>query len=78
MERRRNDPEYQMHGTPPAPEKSSPGAESKAKADRSERSGDSVLEVNRRINASERDPEAVRETEREHGSPNAPESDTAV
>ena len=74
MDENRRDPQYKLHEDKPptrsrgGPRKNAPGQE-----DRSQRSDDSFLEVNKRINMQRSDPEAVREREREHDSPSAPD-----
>lgn len=79
MQRRDQDPKYQMHEDKrPTRERGGPRTDADGQEDGSERSGDSFQEVNQRINQGRRDPEEVRREEREHGSPSAPESDTSA
>ena len=73
MERRQDDPAYQMHENKrPTRERGGPRTDADGQEDRGQRSKDSSLEVNQRLNSSRADPEEVRETEREHDSPSAP------
>lgn len=73
MERRSDDPAYQIHDNkPPERERGGPRTDAAGQEDREERSENSSLESNRRLNAEDAPPSQVRETEREHDSPNAP------
>jgi hypothetical protein len=79
MDRQRQDPNYQMHEDKrPTRERGGPRTDAAGQEDRGERPDDSFMEVNQRINQGRRDPEEVREEEREHDSPSAPESGTSA
>lgn len=73
MDRRQDDPNYQLHEDKrPTRERGGPRTDAPGQEDRGERSKDSEMEVNQRLNSGRPDPEQVRETEREHGTPSAP------
>ncbi|HET8654139.1 MAG TPA: hypothetical protein VFL93_01300 [Longimicrobiaceae bacterium] len=78
MDRMNDDPRYHLHGGPDAGENPPPDINPPTPGEESDRSEDSFLKENRRLNMQKRDPEAVRETEREHHTPTRPDGDLAV
>lgn len=74
MERRSDKPEYQIHENKrPERERGGPRTDAAGQEDRNERDENSSQQVNVRENMQKPAPSAVRQTEREHGSPDAPD-----
>ena len=72
MERRRDDPEYQMHEMKrPTREREGPRTDAAGQEDRGMQDENSSEQVTIRQNANRRSPSEVREQERQHGSPSA-------
>lgn len=72
MERRRDDPDYQMHEMKrPTRDREGPRTDAAGQEDRGMGDENSSQQVNVRQNAGRRPPSELREEEREHDSPNA-------
>jgi hypothetical protein len=72
MDRRRDDPDYQMHEMKrPTRDREGPRTDATGQEDRGEQDENSPRQVNQRLNAGRSAPSDVREGQREHGSPDA-------